>query len=84
LQCQYCHTASAWSPAELRIHTFPLNHGSTENMACTICHTLTYVQYTCYDCHEHQPEAIIETHAKAGIAPEQIPDCAACHPGGLR
>ncbi len=28
VQCQSCHGDRAWAPARLRIHSFPLNHGS--------------------------------------------------------
>jgi hypothetical protein len=86
LQCQYCHGVIAWSPASLREHRFPLNHG-LENTAlqseCTTCHTGDYVEYTCYGCHDHQSEATAEIHARDGIPVQDLPACASCHPLGL-
>lgn len=82
LQCQYCHTASAWSPAKLQIHRFPLDHGGQGEIACQVCHTQTYTDYTCYGCHEHQPQPIIESHSREKISLEELPACASCHPDG--
>jgi hypothetical protein len=84
LKCQYCHTASAWSPANLRIHPFLLNHGSPTDLDCKMCHTDRYTTYTCYACHDHQPGPILESHLKLGITPEELPNCAACHPTGAK
>ncbi len=84
LECQYCHVASAWSPANLRIHPFALNHGSPTDLDCKTCHTDRYNVYTCYACHDHQPEPIQASHQKLGITPQELPDCAACHPTGAK
>jgi len=84
LQCQYCHTTTAWAPADLRIHTFPLNHGGQGEIACMVCHTIKYVEYTCYGCHDHQVNANIESHTVAGIALQDLPDCVRCHATGLK
>jgi hypothetical protein len=83
LQCQYCHTAKAWTPAELRAHTFPVDHGTQAPSDCKLCHIGRYDEITCYGCHDHQPEAITVGHLKAGIAAEEIPNCTACHESGL-
>jgi len=82
VQCQYCHTEDAWTPARLRRHTFPLNHGGLGENECQTCHQERYFEYTCYSCHDHQPEAILESHLKAGIALDELPDCIACHLSG--
>lgn len=81
-QCQYCHTDQAWLPALLHVHSFPLDHGEGVEIACTVCHTETYAQYTCYGCHEHQPDEVLESHREEGIAEADLPACAACHPTG--
>jgi hypothetical protein len=85
LQCADCHTTEAWSPATLRQHTFPLNHGLKDQgvqLACDTCHGSNYIEYTCYNCHEHQVNEITKTHLEAGIADQDIPACAKCHPDG--
>jgi predicted CXXCH cytochrome family protein len=84
LACQDCHSADAWTPASLKIHGFPLDHGGQGEVACKTCHTGAYVNYTCYGCHEHQPEPIQESHLQAGVSLEELPDCTSCHPTGLK
>lgn len=83
LQCQYCHTAQAWVPAPLRVHPFPLDHGREVESECQVCHTGAYDEYTCYECHEHQPEEVETSHLAEGISGEQIVNCLQCHPTGL-
>ena len=82
LQCQYCHTSQAWSPAPLRLHNFPLDHGGSGEQACETCHQGSYGQYSCYGCHEHQLDAINQSHLQSGISSHELPDCAQCHPAG--
>lgn len=82
-RCEYCHATQSWSPAALRMHRFPLDHGGQGEVACETCHVETYVEYTCYGCHDHQPDAIRESHQEAGIMPEELPNCAVCHSNGL-
>jgi hypothetical protein len=82
LECAACHTTEAWQPAALRAHTFPLDHGEEGMAACATCHTETYAEYTCYGCHEHEPEEMTEEHAKEGISQVEMTACAACHPTG--
>jgi hypothetical protein len=84
LQCQDCHSTIAWAPADLRIHTFPLTHGDQGEIACIVCHTSKYVEYTCYGCHNHQVNPNIESHSVAGIALQDLPDCVRCHETGLK
>lgn len=80
--CQDCHTTTAWSPALLLKHTFPLAHGEQGEIQCQVCHPVNYVEYTCYNCHEHQPEEIQKKHQEEGITSAELPDCARCHPTG--
>lgn len=85
LECQTCHTSEAWSPARLTTHSFPLEHGFAEENRepdCQTCHPTTYIAYTCYSCHEHQPQDIEEEHDEEGISRLELPDCVACHLSG--
>lgn len=83
LQCQYCHTAQAWAPAQLLTHRFPLDHGSQGESDCQICHPGRYSDITCYGCHDHQPDLIAASHSRAGIAMDQLANCTGCHPDGF-
>jgi len=78
--CARCHTDSAWRPAELTQHTFPLDHGGEGKIPCDTCHTQSYAIITCYNCHAHNPSETIAEHLEEGIT--DIADCAACHPTG--
>jgi hypothetical protein len=82
VNCQDCHTSQAWAPARLQVHGFPLDHGKEGEVACTTCHVSTYTSYTCYGCHEHQPDPIQAKHIEKNVALEDLPDCASCHPDG--
>ncbi len=83
IACESCHSTEAWSPANLTSHTFPLDHGDQGMVACETCHVASYVEYTCYGCHEHQPGEIQSEHQEEGISPIELVDCVACHPNGL-
>jgi hypothetical protein len=85
LKCFDCHTTETWSPATLRQHDFPINHGledQTMQLSCDTCHGPNYIEYTCYSCHDHQPEEILQSHQSAGIAEQEIAKCANCHLSG--
>ncbi len=84
VRCQLCHTAQAWAPALLHEHTFPLDHGEDGDQPCTRCHTSRYDEYTCYECHEHNPVATEEQHKEEGLTPAKLAACANCHPAGLK
>jgi hypothetical protein len=74
-----------WSPDSLRQHNFPINHGLEDKslqLECTACHGSNYIEYTCYNCHDHQQPAILQSHQDAGIQSADIPSCAKCHPAG--
>ncbi len=83
LACESCHSTLAWSPASLTNHTFPLDHGEQGMVACETCHVSTYVEYTCYGCHDHQPSEIQSKHQEEGISAIELVDCVRCHPNGL-
>jgi hypothetical protein len=82
LHCQLCHTTSAWSPAQLRDHRFPLDHGGQGEVDCQTCHPTVYSEYTCYGCHEHEPGKTEEEHREERISLEELQQCATCHPTG--
>lgn len=82
LECARCHTAAAWTPAQLTQHTFPLDHGGQGIIACETCHEQSYTVYSCYNCHEHDPAGIREEHIKEDIF--EFEDCVECHPTGLK
>jgi hypothetical protein len=84
-KCYYCHTTDVWSPATLRQHTFPINHGVADQnsqLQCDTCHGTNYVEYTCYNCHDHQPAAITQSHASLNITEQDLVGCVNCHPAG--
>jgi hypothetical protein len=83
-KCQYCHTDTAWLPALLQIHLFPLSHGQETEIACLVCHPGSYTEITCYGCHDHQPDLILESHTGYGIQATDLPNCTTCHPSGIR
>jgi hypothetical protein len=83
VKCEYCHTATAWAPAFLSFHPFPLAHGSEVDLECTRCHVGSYQEFTCFGCHEHQEATISESHVRIGIPLDQVSLCFDCHPAGL-
>jgi hypothetical protein len=81
LDCRRCHSTSAWLPAQLTLHTFPLDHGSQSELDCETCHSGAYTSYSCYGCHDHQPQQMHDLHAQEQI--RQLEPCGSCHPTGL-
>lgn len=79
-QCEACHTTTAWVPAHLTRHTFPLDHGNEGEIACATCHMQSYAVYTCSACHD-QAE-MQSKHVEEGITGDRLLECAACHPTG--
>ncbi len=82
--CVACHTTTAWAPAQLTRHTFPLDHGGQGEIACSVCHTNSYVAYTCYGCHDHDPTETQRQHVKLKITGDRLNNCAACHAVGKK
>jgi mono/diheme cytochrome c family protein len=82
LNCSRCHTLAYWKPALLLRHTFMLDHGDEGSIACQTCHTSSYAENTCYECHDHEPEAMREAHYQEGI--DEFEGCAKCHPTGAQ
>ncbi|MBI3240783.1 MAG: hypothetical protein HYZ49_00605 [Chloroflexi bacterium] len=84
LKCDSCHTTTAWAPAQLVQHIFPLDHGGQGEIACATCHTNTYTTYTCYGCHEHDPAKTQDEHQNVDLGNHELDDCAACHATGQK
>jgi len=85
LSCEACHSTTAWSPATLHEHSFPLGHGLERGApptACITCHPTSYTEYTCYGCHEHQEEEMVRKHLEEGISRTELPACVTCHLSG--
>jgi len=80
LNCARCHNLQAWKPALLTRHTFRLDHGTDQQLACQTCHTDSYSENTCYGCHDHQLEEMQDVHAAEGML--KIDTCIECHPTG--
>jgi mono/diheme cytochrome c family protein len=80
LDCVRCHALDAWTPASLTRHTFQLDHGGAGTVACETCHQETYILNSCYGCHDHQPEQMVDLHQPEGI--DEFENCTLCHPTG--
>jgi hypothetical protein len=83
LKCEYCHITDSWYPGQLRSHQFPINHGNQLEADCELCHSAIYQEYTCFECHDHQPEAIRKDHLEVGVAADELYECVLCHEDGL-
>jgi hypothetical protein len=80
LDCVRCHSLVAWSPASLTRHTFRLDHGDKGTVACETCHIESYVENTCYECHDHDPDEMDIVHEEENIF--EFENCIECHPTG--
>jgi hypothetical protein len=80
--CASCHSTDGWKPAQYSgDHRFPLDHkGAKSN--CATCHPDSLREYTCYGCHEHEPQRMQEKHDDKDIF--DLSDCAGCHPNGKK
>ena len=75
--CAQCHAQTAWKPASFDHARFFALTGPHKT-ACATCHVGgNFKRYTCYGCHEHQPDQIRAEHAEEGI--RNIENCARCH-----
>lgn len=87
LKCQYCHVTQAWTPARLIFHDFPLEHGEQIPLdltgegesSCRTCHPISYPEYSCTFCHEHNQEKLTSVHLAEFIPSDQLNDCISCH-----
>ncbi len=75
--CAQCHGTTRWSPATFDHTRFFVLDGD-HNAPCATCHVNNDTsRYTCYGCHEHQPDRIAAKHIREGIRDFQ--NCVACH-----
>jgi hypothetical protein len=75
--CQQCHSTKGWKPATFD-HDKYFVLDRDHNTSCVTCHTKNdYSRYTCYGCHEHQPDRIRRKHVEEGIA--NFTNCVECH-----
>ena len=81
--CTECHGTDDWRAAGVENHRFPLNHAGRK-IACKTCHPASYKQYTCFNCHDHEPEAMVRLHQHETGARtlDSIRDCVRCHKTG--
>ncbi len=78
--CASCHNSTAWKPTSFDHSRFFALAGP-HNVACATCHTGgNFARYTCFGCHEHQPDQIRARHVEEGI--RNIENCARCHRSG--
>jgi hypothetical protein len=75
--CAACHTHAGWKPANFD-HNRYFTLAGPHNASCTTCHIGGNTsRYTCFGCHEHQPDQIRARHAEEGI--RNIENCVQCH-----
>jgi hypothetical protein len=75
--CAQCHTQSAWKPATFAHAKLFVLEGP-HNTPCATCHVgEVFTRYTCYGCHEHQPDRIRAKHVREGLT--NFENCVQCH-----
>lgn len=75
--CALCHTPERWEPATFN-HAKHFVLDGDHDVACATCHAGDdYRRYTCYGCHEHNPEEIRRKHLEEGI--RDFENCVRCH-----
>ena len=75
--CAQCHSTVRWTPATFdHAQLFVLDRD--HSAPCATCHVNNDTsRYTCYGCHEHQPDRISARHRREGIRDFQ--NCVSCH-----
>jgi len=75
--CGQCHSQDGWKPDHFDHTKFFLLEGP-HTTTCATCHINNDTnRYTCFGCHEHQPDAIRAKHVREGIP--NFENCAQCH-----
>ena len=75
--CSQCHSQDHWKPATFD-HNKYFELDRDHNTTCTVCHSGNdYRRYTCFGCHEHQPEEMRKKHIEEGI--RNFENCVSCH-----
>lgn len=81
--CANCHTVDGWLPAQLRQHTFPLDHGEQGTLECTACHTAPATQpTTAPPATNTTREEMVDEHDELNLTQAELMNCAPCHPTG--
>ena len=77
--CGQCHSAKGWKPATFDHGKLFLLEGD-HNTPCATCHINDDTsRYTCFGCHEHQPDRMRAKHLREGI--QNFDNCVKCHRG---
>jgi Cytochrome c3/Doubled CXXCH motif (Paired_CXXCH_1) len=75
--CDKCHTNNAWKPSSFD-HSGYFELDKDHNVQCSTCHTSNnFSAYSCYGCHEHSENKLIQEHREEGVL--NISDCVSCH-----
>ncbi len=76
--CERCHGTTAWAPAELKAHTFLIDHAGEGPVDCETCHAGTYTDYPCYTCHDVDEMFVFHND----LDMYAFENCIECHPTG--
>lgn len=75
--CAQCHSQDQWIPATYDHNQYFLLDRDHQ-APCATCHERNdYSRYSCYGCHEHNPEKIRREHIEEGI--RDFRNCVECH-----
>jgi hypothetical protein len=75
--CLTCHKLNKWKPATFE-HNKYFVLDKDHNTSCTTCHPQNnFKAYTCYGCHEHTYEKMIEEHREESV--KYLTKCVSCH-----
>lgn len=78
--CDRCHSVSQWKPATFDHSEFFILD-KDHNIECSTCHVRNnFKTYSCFGCHEHNQNKILQEHREEGIF--NISDCVSCHKSG--
>jgi hypothetical protein len=78
--CSKCHATNKWTPSSFD-HSSYFILDNNHNAKCATCHSNNnFSIYTCYGCHEHSENKIIEEHQEEGIY--NFTNCVSCHRSG--
>ena len=81
LQCGQCHSTNTWKPSSFdHSKFFRFDHDHPQK--CINCHDvdISFENYTCYNCHEHNAAGVEKEHLKEGI--RNFKNCVECHRSG--
>ena len=75
--CSKCHQQSGWKPATFE-HEKSFVLDKDHNVECATCHVNSdYSRYTCYGCHEHTVQNVLQEHRDEDI--RDLDNCVRCH-----